>query len=125
VDQYLDDLFMPVFEWDSFQINKDSKAEEGNDPPQDRQSSSPNRERSISPVRGSTREEDPNQLAGSIGKLKISSELRSKLELVTVAHAESSNRPTGEQQQTEFTQDLIHRFTDQAEKVKPVLFRSI
>lgn len=120
VDQYLDDLFKPVLEWDSFKINEDSKGGKENDPPQDRKSSSSSRERSIiSP--GSTRE-DPNKLTGSIGKLKISSELRAKLELVTVAHAESSNRLTGEQQQTELIQNLIHRFTDQAEKVKPSCF---
>lgn len=50
-----------------------------------------NRERSVSPVR---QLREVSKAPGSIGKLKISSEMRAKLELVTISHnTKSSTSP--------------------------------
>lgn len=50
------------------------------------------RERSVSPVR---QLRDVKATPGSIGKLKISSEMRAKLELVTIAH-QATTKPSNE-----------------------------
>lgn len=50
------------------------------------------RERSVSPVR---QLRDVKATPGSIGKLKISSEMRAKLELVTIAH-QATSKPLNE-----------------------------
>ena len=50
------------------------------------------RERSVSPVR---QLRDVKASPGSIGKLKISSEMRAKLELVTIAH-QATSKPSNE-----------------------------
>lgn len=62
-------------------MEEDSKGEEENEPP--KLSVFKGRDRSISPIR---QPREVNKAPGSIGKLKISSEMRAKLELVTIAH---------------------------------------
>ena len=74
-------------EWDSFDMDEDSKGEEERESPKPL-TAFKSRERSVSPVRQPRDAKAP----GSIGKLKISSEMRAKLELVTINH---TARPSG------------------------------
>ena len=69
-------------------MEEDSKGEEENEPVKPITMFKSGRERSVSPVRPLR---DVKTTPGSIGKLKISSEMRAKLELVTIAH---SAKPT-------------------------------
>lgn len=78
-------------EWDSFEMEEDPK-------PNDEPEESPkftvkNRERSASPVR---QLREVSKAPGSIGKLKISSEMRAKLELVTIGHSSKPSATTKE-----------------------------
>lgn len=80
-------------EWDSF----DMESEEVKTDDDVNESSNPismfkHRERSVSPVR---QLRDVKATPGSIGKLKISSEMRAKLELVTIAH-QATTKPSNE-----------------------------
>jgi myosin-15 len=71
-------------------MEEDSKGEEENEPPAKPITMFKGRERSVSPVRPLR---DVKTTPGSIGKLKISSEMRAKLELVTIAHAAKPSGP--------------------------------
>ena len=80
-------------EWDSFDMeSEDLKPEEEIQDLSNPLSIFKGRERSVSPVR---QLKDVKASPGSIGKLKISSEMRAKLELVTIAH-QATSKPSNE-----------------------------
>ena len=80
-------------EWDSFDMeSEDLKPEEEIQDLSNPLSIFKGRERSVSPVR---QLRDVKASPGSIGKLKISSEMRAKLELVTIAH-QATSKPSNE-----------------------------
>ena len=77
-------------EWDSFEMEEDSKSEEEPDSKDVHRCHSP---AASSPIQQQQQHADSsinsNKPAGSIGKLKISSEMRAKLELVTIGQVDS------------------------------------
>ncbi|XP_046641646.1 unconventional myosin-XV-like isoform X4 [Daphnia pulicaria] len=80
-------------EWDSFDMeSEEPKPEEEIQDSSNALSIFKGRERSVSPVR---QLRDVKASPGSIGKLKISSEMRAKLELVTIAH-QATSKPSNE-----------------------------
>ena len=84
-------------EWDSFDMeSEDLKPEEEIQDLSNPLSIFKGRERSVSPVR---QLRDVKASPGSIGKLKISSEMRAKLELVTIAH-QATSKPSGNEKPT-------------------------
>ena len=85
-------------EWDSFDMeSEDLKPEEEIQDLSNPLSIFKGRERSVSPVR---QLRDVKASPGSIGKLKISSEMRAKLELVTIAH-QATSKPSGNEKTVE------------------------